>query len=224
MSDTHPETPATAHASATADFGFRPVPRGAKAGMVRAVFDSVAPRYDVMNDLMSLGIHRVWKRIFITAAGPAPDTGRCWIWPAAPAISPSAGSKRGGGPAILTDINAACWPSAATARSATGGSASFRCVVADAEHLPLPGPWRRYRLDRLRPAQLHRQGRRAGRGAARAAARRPLLLPGVQPPSGRRLQPVYDAWSFRVLPRLGQHRRRRCRQLPIPGRKHPHFP
>ena len=47
----------------TTDFGFRRVPRAAKSGMVRAVFDSVAPRYDLMNDLMSLGVHRAWKRM-----------------------------------------------------------------------------------------------------------------------------------------------------------------
>ena len=45
----------------TIDFGFRAVPREEKAGMVRQVFDSVAPRYDLMNDLMSLGLHRAWK-------------------------------------------------------------------------------------------------------------------------------------------------------------------
>ncbi|MCC7282399.1 MAG: class I SAM-dependent methyltransferase, partial [Acetobacteraceae bacterium] len=55
-----------------ADFGFRQVPAEAKAGLVRGVFDSVARRYDLMNDLMSLGAHRVWKRIFINALNPRP--------------------------------------------------------------------------------------------------------------------------------------------------------
>src|SRR5690349_24577173 len=88
----------------TTDFGFRRVPRADKRGMVRAVFDSVAPRYDLMNDLMSLGIHRAWKRIFITALNPRPhrtlldlaggtgDIGFGWI-------------RAGGGPVILSDIN-----------------------------------------------------------------------------------------------------------------------
>jgi demethylmenaquinone methyltransferase/2-methoxy-6-polyprenyl-1,4-benzoquinol methylase len=49
----------------TTHFGFREVPAGEKAKLVRAVFDSVAGKYDVMNDLMSLGIHRIWKRIAI---------------------------------------------------------------------------------------------------------------------------------------------------------------
>jgi len=47
----------------TTHFGFRQVPEGDKARMVRSVFDSVAGKYDLMNDLMSLGIHRIWKRI-----------------------------------------------------------------------------------------------------------------------------------------------------------------
>lgn len=49
----------------TTHFGFREVPSEEKAGMVRSVFDSVAEKYDVMNDLMSLGIHRIWKRVAI---------------------------------------------------------------------------------------------------------------------------------------------------------------
>ena len=54
-------------------FGFRTVPTEAKKGLVREVFESVAPRYDLMNDLMSFGIHRVWKRIFVTTLGPRPS-------------------------------------------------------------------------------------------------------------------------------------------------------
>ncbi|MDE2574711.1 MAG: class I SAM-dependent methyltransferase, partial [Rhodospirillales bacterium] len=67
-------TPAAAEPASPGeiDFGFRQVPREAKKTMVRAVFDSVATRYDLMNDLMSLGIHRVWKRIFLTALDPRP--------------------------------------------------------------------------------------------------------------------------------------------------------
>ncbi|OYW07454.1 MAG: bifunctional demethylmenaquinone methyltransferase/2-methoxy-6-polyprenyl-1,4-benzoquinol methylase, partial [Rhodospirillales bacterium 12-71-4] len=58
--------------SDTTDFGFREVPRNQKASLVREVFESVAPRYDLMNDLMSLGIHRIWKRIFVNAIAPSP--------------------------------------------------------------------------------------------------------------------------------------------------------
>lgn len=55
-----------------ADFGFRTVAASEKARLVRGVFDSVARRYDIMNDAMSLGIHRVWKRQFIAQISPRP--------------------------------------------------------------------------------------------------------------------------------------------------------
>src|SRR4051794_35817420 len=55
-----------------ADFGARVVPETAKAPLVRAVFDSVAPRYDLMNDLMSFGIHRRWKAEMVAWLNPRP--------------------------------------------------------------------------------------------------------------------------------------------------------
>ena len=57
---------------ATTHFGFQTVDEQEKAKHVRSVFDSVAPKYDVMNDLMSAGLHRVWKRYTITVANPQP--------------------------------------------------------------------------------------------------------------------------------------------------------
>src|SRR6478736_6422796 len=118
----------------TADFGFRQVPRAAKRGMVRAVFDSVAPRYDLMNDLMSLGVHRAWKRVLITALNPSPrrtlldlaggtgDIGLAWL-------------ELGGGPLLLSDINAAmlgiAWERAVTRGLVAGAS----LLAADAERL-----------------------------------------------------------------------------------------
>jgi demethylmenaquinone methyltransferase/2-methoxy-6-polyprenyl-1,4-benzoquinol methylase len=55
---------------ATAPFGYRLVPESEKAGLVRRVFDSVADRYDLMNDLMSLGVHRLWKDAMVSALAP----------------------------------------------------------------------------------------------------------------------------------------------------------
>jgi len=54
----------------TASFGYRDVPRGEKEPLVRQVFDSVAPRYDLMNDLMSLGVHRLWKAELVRLVAP----------------------------------------------------------------------------------------------------------------------------------------------------------
>ena len=58
----------------SADFGYRRVPSGDKPGLVRDVFDSVAPRYDLMNDLMSGGLHRLWKKALINAVRPRPGS------------------------------------------------------------------------------------------------------------------------------------------------------
>lgn len=55
-----------------ADFGFRKVPESSKSGLVRAVFEGVAPRYDLMNDLMSAGVHRLWKTALVDALAPQP--------------------------------------------------------------------------------------------------------------------------------------------------------
>ena len=63
-----PETPASSE-STTTHFGFRDVPVGDKRKLVGEVFSSVAGKYDLMNDLMSLGIHRIWKRYFVATSG-----------------------------------------------------------------------------------------------------------------------------------------------------------
>ena len=70
----------------TIDFGFQTVERAAKAGLVRGVFDSVASRYDIMNDVMSGGVHRLWKTAMIDWMVPQ-QTSIWLIWQAAPAIS-----------------------------------------------------------------------------------------------------------------------------------------
>ena len=56
----------------TIDFGFEDVPVGEKASRVRGVFDAVAGKYDLMNDAMSMGVHRIWKDLTITKLNPQP--------------------------------------------------------------------------------------------------------------------------------------------------------
>ena len=163
------------------DFGFRQVTAAEKAGMVRAVFDSVAPRYDLMNDLMSLGIHRVWKQIFISdcnrgpastlldLAGGTGDISFGWL-------------KRGGGPVLLTDINGAMLSvgrdRAAQQRASPTTSPGWSPMP---RHLPLPDRC----VDRVSIAFGLRnctdKASRAARGPPRAEARRPLPVPGILP-------------------------------------------
>jgi demethylmenaquinone methyltransferase/2-methoxy-6-polyprenyl-1,4-benzoquinol methylase len=185
------------------DFGFRKVGRAQKAGMVRAVFDSVAPRYDLMNDLMSLGVHRAWKHVFVTGLDPRPrhtlldlaggtgDISFGWL-------------RRGGGPAILSDINPSMLRvglDRAVERGLIGG---LTPLVADAERLPLPDRC----VDRVSIAfglrnctdklQVLREARRVlkpgGRFLCLEFSRLNIAV----------LKPLYDAWSFQVLPRLGR--------------------
>src|SRR5258708_25487563 len=59
-------------AAEQASFGYRDVPAAEKAGLVRQVFESVAPRYDLMNDLMSGGVHRLWKNTLVDVVNPRP--------------------------------------------------------------------------------------------------------------------------------------------------------
>ena len=69
---TNPPDPGAQAPPAQASFGFRDVPASEKAGMVRQVFESVAPRYDLMNDLMSGGVHRLWKNALVDVVNPRP--------------------------------------------------------------------------------------------------------------------------------------------------------
>ena len=190
-------------ATETADFGFRSVPRAEKAGMVRAVFESVAPKYDLMNDIMSLGVHRVWKRIFVSDLNPRPgyrlldlaggtgDIAFGWL-------------AEGGGRAVLSDINPAMLSVGRDRALNKGlvGDVSF--LVADAERLPLPDR----SVDRVSMAFGLRNC--TDKDAVLSEARR-VLKPGgrflcleFSKVQVAVLAPIYDAWSFKVLPRIGQ--------------------
>ncbi len=174
---------------------------------------------------MSLGVHRAWKRRLRRRPGSAAGAARCSTSPAAPATSPSAGWRAGGGPAILADVNPAMLAVGRDARASGAGCvarsrlAGRRCRAAAAA-----GSRGRRGLDRLRPAQLHRQAGGAGRGAARAAPRRAVLRAWNSAASQvAALAPLYDAWSFRVLPRLGAAGCGRRGELSLPRREHPHL-
>ena len=184
------------------DFGYRQVPAAAKKGMVRAVFQSVAPRYDLMNDLMSLGIHRAWKRDFTAGLDPRP--GRTLLDLAGGTGDISFGWRaRGGGPAILSDINPAML-AVGQERATKQRIDDVALLVADAEALPLPDGC----VDRVSMAFGLRNC--TDKAAVLREARR-VLRPGGQfhclefsRVQVAALEKPYDAWSFRVLPLLGR--------------------
>ncbi|HEX4259608.1 MAG TPA: class I SAM-dependent methyltransferase [Acetobacteraceae bacterium] len=186
----------------TADFGYRQVPADAKAGLVRRVFDSVAPRYDLMNDLMSLGVHRLWKRRFATRLAPAPGRTLLDLAGGTGDIS-FAWLGLGGGPAILSDINARMLGVGRDRAIARGLVGRLGFLVADAQALPLADGG----LDRVTIAFGLRNC--TDKQAVLREARR-VLRPGGQflclefcRVEVAVLAPAYNAWSFRVLPRLG---------------------
>ena len=188
--------------SETTDFGFREVPRDQKASMVRQVFESVAPRYDLMNDLMSLGIHRIWKRIFINAIGASKRETLLDLAGGTGDIAFGA-LDRGAGRVILTDVNPAMLEVAQKRALDRGIVRNIDFAVVDAEHIPLPDR----SVEKISIAFGLRNC--TDKDAVLREARR-VLRPGgrfhclefsrveIAP-----LASVYETWSFKVLPEIG---------------------
>ncbi|NMJ42971.1 class I SAM-dependent methyltransferase [Roseomonas sp. JC162] len=186
----------------SADFGYRTVPRAEKAGLVREVFESVAPRYDVMNDLMSLGVHRIWKRIFVNAIGCSPRETLLDLAGGTGDISFLA-LERGAGRVILTDINPAMLAVAEKRALDRGLAAGLSFMCVDAERIPLPDR----SVEKVSIAfglrnctdkdavlrEAHRVLRPGGRFHCLEFSRLEISA----------LVPLYDAWSFKALPEIG---------------------
>lgn len=193
-----------------ASFGFTRVDARAKAGMVRSVFDRVARRYDLMNDLMSLGVHRLWKASLVAEIAPRPDwamldvaggTGDVALRLLAAAADRGRGD--GGGRLTLLDINEEMLRVGRDRLIDAGAFGRTACVVGDAERLPLPdasvdlvtiafGLRNVTRIDQAL-AEMRRVLRPGGRFYCLEFSR--VAVPG--------LDRIYDAYSFAVLPRLG---------------------
>jgi demethylmenaquinone methyltransferase/2-methoxy-6-polyprenyl-1,4-benzoquinol methylase len=198
-----PQTSATAadpHGDSV-DFGFRRVDAGAKAGLVREVFDSVADRYDLMNDLMSGGIHRLWKRAMIDWLKPRPTMQLLDVGGGTGDIA-FRYLDAGGGGVTITDINQEMLK-VGQARAATAGREGLSWLCADAERLPVADA----SIDAYTIAFCIRNVTHIDRVLAEA---RRVLRPGgrflclefsrVALPL---LDRLYDEYSFRVLPAIG---------------------
>jgi demethylmenaquinone methyltransferase/2-methoxy-6-polyprenyl-1,4-benzoquinol methylase len=185
------------------DFGFRQVPAAAKKGMVRQVFESVAPRYDLMNDLMSLGLHRAWKQAFVAAIAASPREALLDLAGGTGDIAFRA-LEHGAGRVILSDVNPSMLQVAQGRALERCLAAGLTFLCADAEALPLPDR----SVEKVsmafglrnctdKPAVL-REARRVLRPGGRFHC---LEFSRVEVAA---LAPLYDAWSFRVLPELGR--------------------
>jgi demethylmenaquinone methyltransferase/2-methoxy-6-polyprenyl-1,4-benzoquinol methylase len=191
--------------SGEADFGFRRVPAGEKTHLVRRVFDSVADRYDLMNDLMSGGIHRLWKRQLIERLSPRPGQQLLDVAGGTGDIACRFLDHAGADSSVtVCDINEAMLRRGRDRAIDEGRLTGIRWVVGDAERLPV--------ADASADAYTIAFGLRnvTDIDAALTEARRALK------PGGRflclefshvavpLLSRAYDLYSFAVLPRLGQ--------------------
>jgi demethylmenaquinone methyltransferase/2-methoxy-6-polyprenyl-1,4-benzoquinol methylase len=187
------------------DFGFERVPREDKARRVRGVFDSVAENYDLMNDLMSAGAHRLWKRFTLTLANLRP--GQRALDVAGGSGDLAAGMARRVGErglVVLTDINAAMLSRGRDRLIDAGIVGNVRYVRANAERLPFAdgsfdcitiGFGLRNVTDKAAALKsMHRVLRPGGQ----------LLVLEFSTPTTPGLKPLYDAYSFNVLPLLGR--------------------
>jgi demethylmenaquinone methyltransferase/2-methoxy-6-polyprenyl-1,4-benzoquinol methylase len=188
-----------------ADFGFEQLPWGEKKHRVRGVFDSVAPRYDLMNDVMSLGLHRAWKRFTVAKTGLT--SGQRALDVAAGSGDLSVGLARrvgSSGRVIVTDINGAMLAVGRDRLYDEGIAGNVDYVLADAEQLPFKdrsfhcitiGFGLRNVTDKdAALASMYRVLKPGGR----------LLVLEFSAAHLGPLAPLYDLYSFRVLPRLGE--------------------
>ena len=190
---------------ATTDFGFEDIPAGEKQRRVGAVFDSVASNYDLMNDVMSLGIHRLWKRFTLELCGLRPGqrvldlaggTGDLALQQAR-RVGPT-------GRVILADINAEMLSLGRDRMIDSGLIGNVDSVLCNAEALPFADA--SFDLVTIafglrnvtdKPAALRSMQRVLKPGGRLCVLEfsRPLCEP---------LEKIYDFYSFRLLPRLGE--------------------
>ncbi|MCP1673342.1 demethylmenaquinone methyltransferase/2-methoxy-6-polyprenyl-1,4-benzoquinol methylase [Natronocella acetinitrilica] len=190
--------------SDSTDFGYQRIPAAQKVERVGAVFRSVAERYDLMNDLMSAGLHRLWKRQTIGMARLRPGHAVLDLAAGTGDLTRLAMRElRGRGRMVMSDINEAML-SRGRDRLIDEGVLGVEYVLANVEELPFPdasfdrviiGFGLRNVTDKARALQEMRRVLRPG-GFVLVLEFSKLYLPG--------LTPVYDMYSFHVLPRMGQ--------------------
>jgi demethylmenaquinone methyltransferase/2-methoxy-6-polyprenyl-1,4-benzoquinol methylase len=189
----------------TTDFGYQEVPLAEKAQRVRAVFESVAGNYDLMNDLMSGGAHRLWKRFTLSQTGLRRGHRALDVAGGTGDLAAGMAAQVGdSGLVVLTDINAAMLSEGRDALTDRGLVGNVRYSLANAERLPFPdasfdcvtiGFGLRNVTDKQ--AALQSMARVLKPGGQ-------LLILEFSHPTAPGLKPIYDAYSFSVLPWLGK--------------------
>jgi len=185
-------------------FGFKSVATDEKAGMVRDVFDSVADRYDLMNDLMSAGLHRLWKRYTISQAALRPGNVVLDLAGGTGDLAREFSRKVGkDGHVVLADINAAMLRQGRNRLVDAGVSGNVTIAQVDAQNLPFADST----FDCITIAFGLRNV--TDKDAALASMLR-VLKPGGKAmilefsEPNKAIKPAYDLYSFKVLPTLGK--------------------
>jgi demethylmenaquinone methyltransferase/2-methoxy-6-polyprenyl-1,4-benzoquinol methylase len=189
----------------TVDFGFEKVAIREKAERVRAVFESVAGKYDVMNDLMSFGVHRLWKRFTLSLTGLKPGQNALDVaggtGDLALGLLRQVGKE---GRVVLSDINPRMLEVGRDRLLDAGHVGNVECLVADAERLPFGD-------NSFDCITIGFGLRNVTDKAAALRSMYRVLKPGGQllvlefsTPVAKGLKPLYDAYSFNVLPLLGR--------------------
>jgi demethylmenaquinone methyltransferase/2-methoxy-6-polyprenyl-1,4-benzoquinol methylase len=189
----------------TTHFGYETVPLEEKASRVRAVFDSVANKYDLMNDLMSFGVHRLWKRQTIELAGVR--RGQHVLDLAAGTGDLSARFSGLVGPdglVVFSDINASMLHQGRERMIDEGRVGNIRYVQADAQHLPFPEDYfdcvtigfglRNVTDKQLALDAIYRTVKPGGR----------LLILEFSKQTNKPMEALYDLYSFTLLPKIGK--------------------
>jgi demethylmenaquinone methyltransferase/2-methoxy-6-polyprenyl-1,4-benzoquinol methylase len=190
----------------TASFGFRDVPEAEKEALVREVFSSVAARYDLMNDLMSAGVHRIWKDAMVEWLNPRPGWKVLDVAGGTGDIAfriAEMARKRGGEAEItVCDINAQMLGEGVR-RAEEKGEKAIQWLCGDAQALPVPdGHFDAYTIAFGIRNVTHidaalREARRVLRPGGRFVC---LEFSKVEVPG---LDTLYDAYSFKLLPKIG---------------------
>jgi demethylmenaquinone methyltransferase / 2-methoxy-6-polyprenyl-1,4-benzoquinol methylase len=187
------------------DFGFEKVAWSDKAERVRSVFASVAGKYDVMNDLMSLGVHRLWKHFTLSLTGLRPGMRALDVAGGTGDLAAGLLRQVGkSGHVVLSDVNPAMLDIGRDRLLDRGWASNVECIVADAERLPFDdnsfdcvtiGFGLRNVTDKAAAlASMHRVLKPGGQ----------LLVLEFSTPVAPGLKPLYDVYSFQILPRLGK--------------------
>ena len=195
----------TRNSPGSTDFGFQQVPWREKARRVRGVFDSVADRYDLMNDLMSAGAHRLWKQFTLSLTGLRPGDRALDIAGGTGDIAAGLARQVGkSGLVVLADINANMLQHGRDRLTDRAVVANVQYVQADAERLP-------FAEGSFECVTIGFGLRNVTDKAAALVSMRRVLKPGGQllvlefsKPVMPAVSRLYDLYSFNVLPWLGR--------------------